>query len=300
MYKSYEQIIEKAKACGPMKIAVAVAQDADVLGSIRLAEKEGLAQGILVGDARMIYPLMKEIGLGGDHIVVDVPDEKAAALKAVRLVHDGEAQALMKGLINTSDFLKAVLDDNVGLRTGRLLSHLAAMEIPGKKKIIFFADTGMNVAPTLAEKKEILYNSLQAMSAMGIKNPKVAIVTANEQVNPKMPATTDACALVEMNELGEFPPAVIEGPIAMDVALDQRAAGHKKIDSEISGDVDLFLVPNLEAGNIVGKAIVYYVKAKMAGLILGAASPIILTSRAESATGKLNSIALACLVANTR
>lgn len=297
MYKSYEEIINKAKTNGPVKIAVAVAQDEDVLGAVKLAEEEGLAQAILVGDAELIEPMVKKTGLNDTAIVLHESDEMKAALKAVELVHNGEAQVLMKGLINTSDFLKAVLNNEVGLRTGRLLSHMAAMEIPGEKKIIFLADTGMNIAPSLAEKKEILINTLLGMEALGIKTPKVAVITANEKVSSKMPATVDAQALVEMNQQGIFLPAIMEGPIAMDVALNPDAARHKGMESNISGDVDLFLVPNIEAGNMVGKTMVYYAKAKMAGLILGATHPIVLTSRAESAKGKLNSIALACVMA---
>jgi phosphate butyryltransferase len=203
----------------------------------------------------------------------------------------------MKGKINSSDFLRAVLNSNNGLRTGRLLSHLAAYELPGAEKLIFLTDGGMNIAPSLADKKDILVNAMLALSAIGIKKPAVAILTANEIVSPKMPATVDAKALVEMSEKGELPPGIIEGPIAMDVAINPAAAEHKGLTSRVSGKVDLILMPNIETGNALGKALIHYANAKMAGIVLGATHPIILTSRAETADGKLNSIALACLIA---
>ncbi len=299
MYRNFSELIEKAKALEPKTISVAAAEDADVVEAVRLAHEAGLARAILVGDAKRIGPLAEAAGLEDGAEIVDEPDERAAALEAVELVRDGKAQVLMKGLVNTSDFLKAVLHPEKGLRTGRLLSHLAAYEIPGERKLVFHADTGMVVAPTLEEKRQILVNSLVALAALGIVNPKVAILAANEKVHPKMQATVDAAALIEMNERGEFPPMIAEGPIAMDVALDPGAARHKGIVSRISGDVDLFLVPNIEAGNITGKALVHYLKIKMAGLVLGATRPIVLTSRAESGEGKLRSIALACLLAES-
>ena len=163
--------------------------------------------------------------------------------------------------------------------------------------MFFHTDSGMNIAPTLEEKKDILINAMLALNALGIERPNVAVLTANEVVNPKMPATVDAKALVDMSAAGELPPGVVEGPIAMDVALNPEAARHKGLISEISGKVDLFLMPNIETGNSVGKALMYYVKAKMAGIVLGATHPVVMTSRAESAEGKLNSIALAALMA---
>lgn len=297
MYSNFQAILDKAKSSPRKTISVAAAADRDVLEAVKLAEEAGLTRAILVGDAGKIKPLMKEIGLNERTMVVDEPDEQAAALQAVALVHQGKAQILMKGLVNTSDFLKAVLHPEVGLRTGRLLSHFAAYEIPGEKKVVFHTDTGMNVAPTLEEKKDILQNALLALEAMGIINPKVAVLAANEKVSPKMPVTVDAQALVAMKEKGIFPPMIIEGPIAMDVALNPEAAKHKGIASKVSGDVDLFLVPTIEAGNLMGKALVYYAKIKMAGLIIGASHPVVLTSRAETGEGKVNSIALACLMA---
>ncbi|MBP2638775.1 MAG: Phosphate butyryltransferase [Firmicutes bacterium] len=297
MLRDFHDVLEKAKNCGKMTIGVAVAQDRDVLKALKLAYDFGLVQPILVGDATAIKPLLAEIGLPIDTAIVDEPDIKKAALTTVALVHKGEAKVLMKGLINTSDFLKAVLNAEVGLRTGHLLSHLAAFEVPGEAKLIFHSDGGMNIAPSLAEKKDILTNAMFALQALGVEQPKIAVLTANEQVSPKMSATIDAKALADMAAAGELPAGVVEGPISLDVAISPEAAMHKGLASKISGQVDLFLMPNIETGNTLSKSLIYYAKGKMAGIVLGATNPIVLTSRAETPEGKLHSIALACLVA---
>lgn len=299
MFRDFKQIVNKAKTQGKKTLCIAVAEDQDVLLSAKMAIEAQMVDCILVGDEKKIKPLLSEVGLSDNFCIIDEQNEQAALARAVLLVRDGHAEILMKGLVNTSDFLKAVLDKDGGLRTSRLLSHLTAYEIPGTEKVVFHADTGMNVAPTLDEKAQILINSLLAMDALGIKNPNVAVLAANEKVSPKIPATVDAHELVKMSDQGKFPPMVIEGPIAMDVALDPEAAKHKGILSKISGNVDLFLVPTIESGNIMGKALVYYAKVKMAGVVLGARKPIVLTSRAETGEGKLNSIALACLLSES-
>lgn len=296
MYGNYREILEKIKSRGQVIVSVAVAQDKEVLAAIKLAQDAGIAGAILVGDAELIKPMLAEIGLAADMQIIHEPDTNKAALKAVSIVRNGQAQVLMKGLINSSDFLRAVLNKEEGLRTGRQLSHLAAFEVPGQKKIFFVTDGGMNIAPTLPEKVSILTNAMLALHSMGITNPHVAVVAANEVVNPKMPVTVDGETLAQMSLAGELPAGIVEGPIALDVAISPEAAGHKGIDSKISGSVDLILVPTIETGNILGKSLIYYAKSKMAGIVLGATHPIVMTSRAETPEGKLNSIALACLV----
>lgn len=296
MYGTYSEIVDKIKSRGQVIVSVAVAQDKEVLAAIKLAQDAGIARAILVGDAQLIKPMSVEMGLGSDTPIIHEPDTNKAALRAVSIVRNGQAQVLMKGLINSSDFLRAVLNKEEGLRTGRQLSHLAAFEVPGQKKIFFVTDGGMNIAPTLTEKVSILTNAMLALHAMGITNPHVAVVAANEVVNPKMPVTIDGETLAQMSLAGELPAGIVEGPIALDVAISPEAAGHKGIDSKISGSVDLILVPTIETGNILGKSLIYYAKSKMAGIVLGATHPIVMTSRAETPEGKLNSIALACLV----
>ena len=299
MYTNLQEMLQAAQQQSPKIIAIAVAEDEDVLQAAKLAEDAGLARFILVGDAEKITSLQKKVGLSAANTVVPAATEEEALQTAVGFVRQGKAHLLMKGFLNTSPFLKGVLNAEWGLRTGRLLSHLAAYDLPKTDKVVFHADTGMNIAPNLAEKVQILCNSVEALRTLGVPCPNVAVLAANEQVHPKMPASVDAAELVKMAQAGELPPMHIEGPIAMDVALNPEAAHHKKINSAISGQVDLFLVSSIEVGNIMGKALIFYANARVAGVVLGAACPIVLTSRAEPPEGKLHSIALACLLASS-
>ncbi|HWR29340.1 MAG TPA: phosphate acyltransferase [Negativicutes bacterium] len=298
MLHNFAEVLMRAGKNGPVQVVVAVAQDEEALRAVKAAHDAGLADATLVGDATLIKPMLARVGLAPDTKIVHEPEVVQAAVRAASIVKEMPTGILMKGLINSSEFLRAVLHPECGLRTGRLLCHLAAFEVPGDEKLVFHTDGGMNIAPTLLEKKDILVSALLALEALGIKLPKVAILTANEVVNPKMPATVDALALVEMNRQGVFGPALLEGPISMDVALSREAAEHKGIKSEISGQVDLFVVPSIEAGNLLGKALIYCAKAKSAGVILGATHPVVMVSRADSADAKLNSIALACCIAS--
>ena len=295
MLHNFKEVLEKARQRGCVTVSVAVAQDVEVLEAVKEAQDAGLIRPILVGNVDLIKPMLPKVGLPLDTPLVHKEDDSQAALTAVSLVKKGKADILMKGMVNSSTFLKAVLNNDVGLRTGRLLSHLAVFEIPGEEKLAFHTDGGMNIAPTLEEKKDILINALIALKALGIDHPNVAILTANEIVNSKMPATVDAQTLVKLNEEEHFTAGIVEGPIAMDVAASKQAADHKEIMSKIAGGVDLFVVPNIEAGNLVGKTLVYYAKAKNAGIVVGATHPIVMTSRSDTAEAKLNAIALACM-----
>lgn len=295
MYKSFQQILDKVQGSVPCYISVAVAQDENVLEAIKLASEFGLAKAILVGDSELISPMLERLGLPADTPIIHETDNEKAAAKAVSLVKEGKAQVLMKGLVNTSVFLKAILKPDIGLRTGRMFSHLLALEIPGEKKLLFVTDVGLNTYPSVTEKKEILYNAMQVLNKIGVVNPNVALLAANEVVSSKMPATVDAQSLVEMSMEGVFPPGTIEGPLALDVIAREEAAHHKGIKSKVSGKADLVLVPNIEAGNALAKALTYYANAKMAGIVIGPSNPIVLTSRSETAEGKLFSIALARL-----
>jgi len=294
-YKNFQEMLAKLQGGNRLVVSVAVAQDEPVLEAIKLAYDLNLATAILVGDAAKIQPMLQTVGLPANIPVVHEPDDAAAALAAVALVKDGRAQVLMKGLVNTALFLKAVLKGETGLRCGNMLSHLTALEIPGEKKLLFLTDAALNTYPELAEKKGILVNAMRTMAEMGIATPKVAILAANEAVSPKIPATVDAQALVEMSARGELPAGIIEGPFAMDVIAKEEAAQHKGITSKIAGDVDLILMPNIDTGNAVVKTLTNYAKAKFAGIVVGATNPIVLTSRSETPEGKLFSIALAIL-----
>lgn len=205
------------------------------------------------------------------------------------------AQVLVKGRVNSSDFLKPVLNKELGLRTERKLSVLSCYDVSSEKKLLFLSDGGMIIAPTLEDKIDIILNAVPVLHRMGINNPKVAILAANEQVNPRMPATMDAYKICQMAQEGKLPKGIYEGPIAFDVAMRPEAAAAKGIKSTVSGDVDLFIVPNIETGNCLGKAIGYFAKGDMAGLVLGATNPIVMSSRGGTIKGKLASIAWALL-----
>lgn len=287
MIKSYADMMERVAAGAPVRVAVAGEADGEVLAALDAAR--GLAEPVLVGDEGAIAALLPA-GLAGAR-VVHAADEAAAAHTAAALVAAGEAGVLMKGSLNTSVFLRGAL---AHLRAGGLLSHLAAFELPGAEKLVFHTDGGMNVAPGLEDKRRILDNAVAALGRLGYGTINVALLAANERVDEKMPATVDAAALA--GQAANFPGCVLEGPVALDVAVSPSAAAHKGIQSHVSGRVDLFLMPNIETGNALGKALIYYGGARMAGVVLGAARPIVLTSRAEDAAGKLHSLALACLL----
>jgi phosphate butyryltransferase len=297
VFRTFDELIAAAKKIGPVTLSVAAAHDCEVLKTVKAACDMGLADAILVGDAGRIEALARKLDLPARMKMVHEPNEAEAALAAVSLVRSGEAQVLLKGLMNTGDYLRAVLNPDVGLRTGRVLSHFGAYQAPQGNKLIYFTDTGINVAPDLQQKKDILANAIDALRAIGIDRPKIAILTANELVNPKMPATVDAKALSDLYAADATFEGIVEGPISMDVALSREAALHKGIPSRIAGDVDLFVFPNIEAGNLMSKALIHFANFKFAGIVLGAAQPVTLVSRADDAECKLNSLALACLVA---
>jgi phosphate butyryltransferase len=297
MISSFEQLVSRALGLSRRTIAVAVAEDREMLAAVKKAVAMGLARSLLVGDEGEIRPLCEEIGLDSEIEIVHRPDPGEAASFAAEAVRRGYADVLLKGGINSADFMRAALDPVRGLRSGRLLSHVAAFEIPGARKLAFHSDGGLIIAPSLDEKEGIIRNAVEAAISLGVEVPKVAVLCANERPTPKMPSTTDARALVERWEAGAFPPCVVEGPMAMDVAASRDAAERKGIRSEIAGDVDVFIVPCIEAGNMIGKTLVHYSGARIAGFIAGAAKPIVMVSRSDNAQAKVDSIALACLVA---
>lgn len=295
--KSFKEVIEEVKTKEPFTVAVAAADDCEVLGAVHMAMELGFVKPILVGDSEKIQKLQKDIGMK-ECTIVSEPDAQKAAEKAVALVKDKQAQVLVKGMVNTSVYMRAILNRENGLRTGRLISLLAVYEMSCYHKLIFGTDSGINPAPTLEQKQEILYNALEAMQQMGIHNPKVALLAANEMVDPKISATADAAELVKRAENGAFPKAIIEGPMSFDVTFDAHAAEHKGIVSKVSGDPDLLLFPNIESGNMLGKSWLLFNNAKWAGIVLGASAPVVLGSRSDTPEIKLNSIALGCLAAS--
>lgn len=295
-FTGFEALLDRAKSIGRAKVAVAGAADKEILEAIKLAESETLITPILVGDVTEIKRLALEIGFSLKGVeLIHEPCPELVGHRAVDAVIAGQAHFLMKGLMNSSDFLRAVLRPDQGLRTVRLLSHLSAFEVPGFSRILFVTDGGVNIAPTLMQKKEILENSLQYLKGIGMDLVKVVVLTANEVANPKMPATIDAQALSEMSLAGEFPGAIVEGPLALDGAVSAAALKHKGISSQINGEVDLLLVPSIEVGNVLGKSMIYFAGATMAGILLGAKVPIVLASRNDTPRSKLMALTMAAL-----
>lgn len=298
MIKSFDEVLQKVKSNGIKKVAVAVAQDEPVLEAIKDARNAGIAEAILVGDKEKIEACAKVVGLDLNGIeIINEPNGGVAAKKAVELVSSGKAEMVMKGLIDTASFLRAVLDKEKGLRTGKVLSHVAVFDIPALQRIIVLTDAAMNIAPDLMTKKQILENGVGIAKAIGMEMPKVACVAAVEVVNPDMQPTLDAAALSKMNDRGQIKGCIVDGPFAIDNALSEEAAKHKGINSPVAGKADVILVPNIETGNVMYKTLTYTSNAKNGGILAGAAAPVILTSRADSPESKLYSIALASLVA---
>lgn len=292
--KSLNSFIEIAKQKPKKKIVVAAAEDQPVLEAVRDAQKEGIAEPIFVGNKKMIVEIAKMINY--DISNIEIIDEESPALSskiAVKIIRDNKAQILMKGLVSSPDYLKAVLDKENGLRKGELLSHVGFFESPNYHKVFALTDAAQNIAPDLNEKKSIITNAIDLFHRLGIKIPKVAVIAAVESVNQKMEATIHAALLTMMNKRKQIRGCIIDGPLAFDNAISAEAAKHKGIDSEVSGDVDLVVAPNIEVANALYKSFTYMGGATVAAVILGATVPIILTSRADSDRSKLMSIALA-------
>jgi phosphate butyryltransferase len=290
-----ESLIDKAAQTVKKTIAVAAAEDQEVIDAVADALERNLGNFILYGDQEKIATILKvkNISWKQNLKIVHADSKAAAAELAVKAVFNKEANVLMKGNIPTNIFLKAVLNKEYGLRTGRVLSHVAVFEVPDFNRLIFVTDAGMNIAPDLEQKAHIVQNAVSLASALGIESPKVAPIAAVEVVNPVMQATIDAAALTMMNKRGQITGCIIDGPLALDNAVSVAAAEHKGIHSEVAGNADILMVPTIEVGNALYKSLVYFAKAKVGAVIAGAKVPIVLTSRADTAESKLYSLALA-------
>ncbi len=299
MIKTLKEVIETAKARGPKTVAVACAQDEDALLAVDNARKNGIINAILVGDMEKVKTIAENCGIDlSPYECIDIPDLTEASRKAVELVSSGKAQLVMKGLVDTSIILKAVLDKEIGLRTGNALSHVAVFDLGNHyHKLLLVTDAAMNIAPDLNTKKQIIENAVVVAKALDIETPKVAVICAKEKVEPKMPATVEAAELQGMNERGEIMGCLVGGPLALDNAVSLEAAKLKKISHPVAGDADILLCPTIEAGNVLYKSLGFLTDAGSAGIIVGTKAPVILTSRADSEETKLNSIALGVLMA---
>lgn len=295
VYKSFDELIKKVKAYPNMKrMAVAAAGEEHTLQAALHAREEGIARPILVGDVSEINRILKELGQSvPEEDIYEAKDIEAAAELAVKLVREGKADFLMKGYLDTGVILKAVVNKENGLGKGSVMSHFTMFDIPTYHKILVPVDGGMVTYPTLEQKKAIIQNTVDTLIAMGYENPKVGVLACMEKVNPKMPETVEAAELAKMNRNGEIKNCIVDGPISYDCAVDTEIAKLKGYESEIAGDVDVLIAPNIHAGNIMGKMLTCTAKAKMAGFVVGAKCPIVLTSRGSSAEEKYLSIVTA-------
>ncbi len=298
MIRSLQQLRIPGENTAVSRLAVAVAQDAEVLLAVDKARQLRIATAVLVGDEAEIRSIAAQRNIDlSDYEIIHESDKVEACRKAVKLVRDKRADVVMKGIVDTAIILKAVLDKEIGLRDAPVLSHVAVFEVPGFDRLLYLSDAAMNIAPDLEAKKHILKNTVKVAHALGNDAPIAACLCAVEKVNPKMQATLDAAALVEANKTGEIKGCTVMGPLALDNAISVEAAHHKGITDPNAGRADILLVPAIEVGNVFYKSMVFMAKAQNAGVIVGAKAPIVLTSRADSDETKLNSIALALKIA---
>jgi phosphate acetyltransferase len=297
----YEQLLARCKPLEPVPTAVAHPCEQTALAGAIEAGEMGLIVPILVGPAAKIQEIAAQHGINLGHTrIVDAPHSHGAAAQAVQLVRQGQAEILMKGSLHSDELLGAVVAKETGLRTGRRISHVFIMDVPTYHKVLTVTDAAINIAPSLEDKAHIVQNAIDLVVSLGVAKPKVAILAAVETINSKMQSTIDAAALCKMAERGQITGGVLDGPLAFDNAISKEAARIKGITSEVAGDPDILLVPDLEAGNILAKQLSFLANADSAGLVLGARVPVILTSRADSVRARIASCAVAALVAHAR
>ncbi len=293
-----DQFVKEASHHQTKVVAVAAAEDSEVIEAVVKAVEQKLATFLLYGNAEKIHSLLASRDTIGCEVsqfvnVIDAKNDLEAATLAVKAVSEGSADVLMKGMVSTSSILKEVLNKDYGLRTGSVLSHVAAFQINGFDRLIFVTDAAMNIAPDLKQKVEIINNSVSLARRIGIPLPKVAAISAVETVNPNMISSVEGALLAQMNARGQIKNCVVDGPLALDNAISPSAAEQKGIKGEVAGRADILMVPSIEVGNALYKSLVYFSKAKVGAVIVGAKAPIVLTSRADSAESKLYSLALA-------
>ncbi|MCF8297938.1 MAG: bifunctional enoyl-CoA hydratase/phosphate acetyltransferase [Saprospiraceae bacterium] len=294
MIKNLSSLVEMAKSKSTRRIVVAAAADQAVLEAVKSAMNDNIISPILVGDKAEIEKICKEINLDLSVVeIIDIPNPVEASVKAVSLIKEGKAEILMKGLVSTGPLLKAVLDKEKGLRKGGTLSHVAFFESPYYHKLLCVTDAAMNVEPEFDDKVAILKNAVEAFHKLGVKEPKVAVVGAVESVNSKMEPSVHAALLTMMNKRGQITGCIVDGPLALDNAISKEAAEHKGIKSEVAGEVDIILTPDIYSGNILYKSLNFLGGSSSAAVIMGATVPIVLTSRSDTEKSKMLSIALA-------
>jgi len=292
--KNFDEVIRSATSGKPRRMVVAAAADEHSLEAVFRAAGEGMVSPVLVGGKQEILPILEKLGVSvPEDDILDFPDADAAAAKSVELIREGRADFLMKGRLETAQILRPVVNKETGIGLGGLMSHFTIFELPHYHKLLTVVDGGMVTYPTLEQKRQIIVNTVGVLAKLGYACPKVGVLAAVEKENPKMPETVEAAALAAM----DIPGCIVNGPISLDVALDREAADIKRYPGEAGGDADVLIVPNIHVGNAIGKSITVIAKGRMAGFIVGAKVPIILTSRASSSQEKYLSIALAGVVA---
>lgn len=296
MLKNFDEVVEAAKKLGKRRLAVANPYEVEDLKALKRAKDEGITEPILIGDREKIEEFIKKGNIEPDMEIVEEKDYYKAIELSIQFAREGKADLIMKGLVKTPDLLHAVLDKEKGIRKYKLLSHVGVLSCSRYPKFIIMSDGGMVIAPTLEEKVEILKNALIVAKALEIETPKVALLSAIEIVNPKMPSTLDAALIAKMAQRKQIKGIIADGPLAFDNAISRWAAEHKGIDSPVAGDADVFIVPNIEAGNIFFKILNYLSDGKSAGVVIGAKVPVVLPSRADTPESKFYSIVLSCLV----
>jgi phosphate butyryltransferase len=296
MIRNFEELLKAVQKAQRSTVAVASAEDSDVIQVV--SQCSAFADFILIGDAKKIESLIKESKTNIAAEIINISDHAAAAGKAVELIKSGKAQNLMKGLLHTSVFLKAILNKETGLNKGRLISQISVYEKPDRSGFQLLTDCAVNIAPLLPEKKQIIENAVEIAQALGYEKPKVAVLAALEAVNPDMPTTLDAAALTVMAQRGQIKNAIVDGPLAFDNAVDTAAARHKGIGGPVAGNADILMVPNLEVGNMLTKALVFWAKKQVAAAMPGVDTPVICTSRTESIENKVLTVALSTYLAS--
>ncbi len=297
--RSFPELLEAARAKAPKRVAVASGHQTEIMLAGLDAEVAGLAEVILVGDRQRIHQIALDEGFDISRMdVVHVPEPREAAWQVMQLVSEDKADIAMKGKVETSDFLRAALSKELGLRTGRLFTHVAAFEIPGFDRLILISDAGVVVAPDLEQKVQIVQNAIYVAHTLEVSQPRVAILAATEVVNPKVPTTLDAANLSKMADRGQITGGLVDGPLALDNAISPESARIKGIRSDVAGYADILIAPDIEAGNVLAKAITYFAEGKMAGVVVGARCPLILPSRSDTREAKLVSLALGVMLAS--
>jgi phosphate butyryltransferase len=293
---NFQVLLDAVARLPKTRVSVAGAAEPFILEGVKEAWRRGLIDPVLVGDQRGIVKAVLDVGLDPARMeIVHEPDLTQAAYTSAALVANGQADVLMKGKVSSTDFMRGLLAREFGLRGQGILSHLAAYELPGYPRLLFMTDGGININPSLEQKVEIIRNAVEFLHRLGLAEPKVAILSANEVVTPKMPVTVEAETLVGLAREGAFGRAVVEGPLPMDLAVSEKAARMKNFHSKVAGQADLLVVPTIEAGNILGKTIIYLANGTMAGVVVGSRVPAVMNSRADTSMGKLVSLAMACL-----